>query len=209
MRTRNILIIDDHPLVIRGIVETIRNSGFFEICGTLSSISEPVSVIQELDPDIIILDINFSDNYSGISYLKSIKQEMPWVKVLILTVFESPMLLKQTFNLGASGFLTKLDNAEMIIQALKNIDEGKTFISPRVEALYENFNEIPLLSKREEQVLKMITKGVTTKDIAKALELSPKTIETYKSRIAEKLNAHTISAMIRAASEFGLALDDQ
>ena len=208
MRNKKILIIDDHPLVVRGIIETIRNTNGFEVCGTISSTDEPVAKVEALNPDIIILDINFADKISGSVYLKLIKEKIPSVKVLILTVFESPILLKQTFNLGASGFLTKLDNAEMIIKALQVVDEGKQFISPRVEALFQDFNDIPVLSRREEQVLGLITKGVTTKDIAKTLELSPKTVETYKSRISEKLNANTIPAMIRAASEFGLALDD-
>jgi DNA-binding NarL/FixJ family response regulator len=203
-----IAIADDHEIVRNGLIMLIDQEKEMEVQVEASSYTELISQLKKVTVDLLILDLNLGDK-NGIESIENVSNLFPTLPILVLSTYPEEPYAVQTFKAGASGYLNKTVISSELIKAIHKIIAGKKYIS---ESLAENLayglsleksniDPIELLSKREYEVLSLIASGQTYKEIASKLDLSPKTVSTYRTRILEKLNLTSTAQLLRFAYE--------
>jgi len=191
-----ILIADDHSVVRRGLLMIIKDAYPFAEITEVTDGTDLIHAAGKNDWNIIISDISMPGK-SGIEMIKEIKEIVPKIPILILSVHAAEQYAVRTIKAGASGYLNKESAPEELVKAIDQIMNGRKYITADVAEMLANSinneNEQPhtLLSDREYEVLKQIASGKTVSEIADILFLSPNTISTYRSRILEKMNMHS------------------
>jgi DNA-binding NarL/FixJ family response regulator len=192
-----ILIADDHAIVREGLKQILSESPDLVVVAEASAGQEVLDKIMKNDLDLVILDIAMPGR-GGLDILKEIKSQKPKLPVLILSMYPEDQYAVRVLKSGASGYLTKESAPVELVKAIRQISQGKKYISPSLaEKLAVDLEISPdrpsheTLSDREYQVMCMIASGKTLKEIADGLSLSIKTISTYRSRILEKMNMKT------------------
>ncbi len=206
-----IIIADDHEIVRSGVKFTIGSQKKFHIEDEASSFSELISFLSTKSYDFLILDLNLGDK-NGIQSIREISNKYNELPILILSMFPEDPYALQSIQAGASGYLNKTMVSKELIYAINSIIEGKTYINqsyletlPYGTALEKTSkSSIEFLSKREFEVYTLIASGVTYKEIAEKLALSPKTVSTYRTRILEKLSLSNINQLIHFALQDSL-----
>ncbi len=207
-----IAVADDHEIVRSGLVMLIDQQQEMQVEVQAASYSELMSLLEKDDYDLLILDLNLGDK-NGLESIENVSHAFPQLPILVLSTYPEDPYAVQTFKAGASGYLNKTVISSELIKAIRMITEGKKYIS---ESLAENLaygfsleksgkNPIELLSKREFEILALIASGQSYKEIATKLNLSPKTVSTYRTRILEKLNLSNNSQLLRFAYEQNIA----
>ncbi len=207
-----IAVADDHEIVRSGLVMLIDQHKEMQVEVQASSYSELMVLLQNENYDLLILDLNLGDK-NGLESIENVSHSFPTLPILVLSTYPEDPYAIQTFKAGASGYLNKTVISSELIKAIRKITEGKKYIS---ESLAENLaygfsleksgkNPIELLSKREFEILALIAAGQSYKEIALKLNLSPKTVSTYRTRILEKLNLSNNSQLLRFAYEQNIA----
>lgn len=204
-------IADDHEIVRNGLIMLIDQEKDMEVQMQASSFSELISLLKEDSIDLLILDLNLGDK-NGIESIENVNDLFPTLPILVLSTYPEEPYAIQTFKAGASGYLNKTVISSELIKAIHKITAGKKYIS---ESLAENLaygfsleksntDPVDLLSKREFEVLSLIASGQAYKEIASKLNLSPKTVSTYRTRILEKLNLTSTAQLLRFAYEHNI-----
>lgn len=203
MKKITVAIADDHPIVISGLKSLLSLQPEIEIVGDVVDIDLLFELIEKHKPDILLLDISFNEK-SSLDYINEIKNKSPRTKILILTMHEELSLLREALSKGASGFLSKRSIYEDLLYAVKSIINGGTYIHPLMaeklaHTVYDGgSNDISLskdpeqvlwalLSRREQEVLIGVAKGLSNKEIGLQYDLSEKTVATYRLRGLAKL----------------------
>jgi two-component system, NarL family, invasion response regulator UvrY len=191
------IIADDHAVVRRGLKELLTDSGRIEVSGEAGTAREVLDHVRAQPCDVLILDINLPDR-SGLDLLPDLKHEWPDLPVLILTVSSEDQFAIRALRAGASGYLTKASAPSQLVDAVQKVVEGGRYISPavaeRLAAIVGSDSDLPPhenLSNREYQVTRMLASGKTVSEIAEEMNLSVKTISTYRSRVLEKMGMRT------------------
>ncbi len=197
MEKIKILIADDHSMVRQGLKQIVELENDIEVVSQASNGKEAVRLAMEMNPDIILMDINMPD-LNGIQALSELKTMGCQSKVIVLTIHAEREYLLKTVQLGAAGYVLKDADSDVLIKAIRNVYRGKTYIQPTMTTeLIKEFNqgsttiEKPkheLLTKREVEVLELITEGMLNKEIAAQLYISEKTVKNHVSNIFKKLN---------------------
>lgn len=206
-----IAIADDHEIVRNGLKMLIEKEKDMQVAVEASSCSDLTALLNETDIDLLILDLNLGD-INGVESIEYVSNLFPELSILVLSTYPEEPYAIQTFKAGASGYLNKTVISSELIKAIHKITEGKKYIS---ESLAENLaygfsleksysDPIELLSKREFEVLSLIASGQSYKEIASKLNLSPKTVSTYRTRILEKLNLTSTAQLLRFAYEHNI-----
>jgi DNA-binding NarL/FixJ family response regulator len=205
-----ILIADDHGVVRKGLrilLETNRN---WRICAEATNGRMAVEEAVHCRPDIAILDISMPD-LNGVEATRQIRQLSPQTEVLILTMHESDVLLRESLNAGAKGYLLKEDADDYLASAIEALRKHKTYFSPKITKAMsgERFShdvdeadrDVPLnrLTSREKEVTQLLTEGKSNKEVASVLGISVKTVEAHRTRIMLKLGIHSITGLVRYA----------
>jgi len=205
-----ILIADDHGVVrkcLRILLETNRN---WVICAEVSNGRKAVDEAVKLQPDIAILDISMPD-LNGVEAARRIRQLSPKTEVLILTMHESDVLLRESLNAGAKGYLLKEDADDYLASAIEALRKHKTYFSPKITkamsrerfslSVDEADRDVPLnrLTSREKEVTQLLTEGKSNKEVATILAISVKTVEAHRTRIMLKLGIRSITGLVRYA----------
>jgi DNA-binding NarL/FixJ family response regulator len=202
-----ILVADDHPLVRQGICALVKSHPDWEICGEATDGRQAVQMVKELKPHIAILDIAMP-NLNGLEATREILNDNPDQKVLILTVNDSEQLMREVLSAGARGFVLKSDAGRDLIKAVESLQRRGTFYTARVRDLLENyfapFKVRPVLTDREQQVLRLIAEGKTTRQIAESLGCTVKTAETHRTNFMRKLNLHSVTEVVLYAIRNGI-----
>lgn len=206
-----VVIADDHQLVRAGIAALLDDIPDVEVVGEAADGSEAVRLVEELLPSILFLDLAMP-GMPGLEALALINESHPEVKVVILSMHDSEEHVLRALKLGATGFMLKDAAPEELAQAIKAINQGHTWLSSAVSKtvissyVQRSGNEegLNLLTARQNQVLKMIAEGRSTKDIGYELNLSVKTIETYRAQIMDKLDIRDIPGLVRYAIRNGI-----
>lgn len=208
-----ILIADDHPLIRGGIRTLLSEVEEFEIIGEAANGEEAVQKALQLQPSLVIMDINMP-KMNGLEATSKIRGLVPETKILILTVHQNREFVLQIAKAGAHGYLLKGAPPEAVVQALRELWAGRTFFSAEIAGLlaaeYEQqsgkqrFSHPTGLTDREREVLVLITDGMSNKDIAANLGLSITTIQTYRERIMEKLDIHHVPGLTKFAISKGI-----
>ena len=204
---------DDHPIVLAGLRNLIESEADLVLVGESGSGQAALKLIRETRPDIAIVDISMPE-INGITLARRLAEECPGVRVIMLTLHEEKSFLKQALAAGAKGYVLKRSAAENLVQAVRTVMLDQTYIDPSLADEARDVNPgrsatarrrgSPLgLTEREASVLRYSARGLTTKEIAARLDLSAKTVETYKSRATEKLDLNTRADIVRFATAQG------
>ena len=200
-----ILIADDHPIVRRGLKETLARELQGAVCGEAGNAQQLLSEVRDHDWDLVVLDVTMPGR-SGLDVLKDVRQLRPKLPVLILTMHPEDQLGRRALKAGASGYMNKESAPEELIKAVRKMLRGGIYVSPALAErlafdLHENSGRClhETLSDREFEVLRLIGSGKTTSQIAEMLHLSAPTVSTYRARILEKLNMKTTADLINYA----------
>jgi DNA-binding NarL/FixJ family response regulator len=205
-----ILLVDDHPLVLESISTLLEP--YFQIVGKVQDSGEIISRALEYRPDVILLDACMP-GLSGFAAAKELKQHLPKVKVILVTMLTEPISISEAFKAGASGYVLKQSASEELRQAIDSVLANKRFLSRQItpevrEALeHEWFKPEGYsgdLTDRQREVLVLLAKGRSTRHIAQELDISMKTVEFHKANITRKLGVHTTSELIKFALAHGL-----
>ena len=192
-----VIIADDHVLIREGIKQILELEKTIAVIGQAGNGEDAINIAQELEPDIILLDINMP-KINGIETLRRFKDLGIKTKVIILTIHEEKEYILETMKLGASGYMLKDSDADSLIQGIKDVANGKEYIQSSVEHLVtvsgevnieqdKELEKINLLTKREYEVLLLIAEGLNNKDIGTRLFISEKTVKNHVSNILKKL----------------------
>lgn len=193
---RRIVVVDDHPLFRKGLEQLINSSADgLAVCGEAGNAAEAMVVIRKIKPDLAIVDLSLP-GANGIELIKNIRAEFSKLPVLVLSMHDESLYALRALKAGAQGYVMKEEALENVITAIREVFAGRPYLSPEMSAkLITNFakgtteaNLTDKLSDRELEILELIGKGRDVADIAKALHLSPKTVETHRAHIKEKLN---------------------
>ena len=216
MSTR-IVLVDDHQIVRVGLKSLLERETGFQVVGEAGDGREALAVVDELDPDVVIMDIAMP-GLNGIDATIRIRADKPLVKIIILSMHLERAYIVETLRAGASGYLLKERAVDELIPAINAVTAGRKFLSPGVtDIVLQGYLEADIdlpesafsqLTEREREVLQYIAEGTTIKGIAELLHLSPKTIETHKRRIMERLNIRTVAGLTRYAIRHGLTTAD-
>ncbi len=194
-----IFVVDDHPLFRKGVVQLLRLNSQFQVIGEAGTYEAAITGITSKEPDLVLLDLNMKGT-SGIEILSSIKNFDPSIKVVMLTVSDSPNDLLQAIKTGADGYLLKDLEPEEILENIKRAVEGQVVLSPVLtnalaEALKEKKEEpsrsLHGLTEKELMVLKGVSQGLSNKLIARELDISDGTVKVHVKHILKKLNFHS------------------
>lgn len=202
MDSFRIVLADDHVLIRQGLRKLIDGVGDLVVAGEAGDGQELLSLLEKTIPGLVILDISMP-NLRGIEALRIIKKKYPLVKVLVLTMYKE--YLQQALSAGAEGYLVKEDADRELFSAIEHIRQGRTYVSPRLRGALSDDMSSPAepLSAREMEVLKLISGGKSSRDIAEALYISVRTVESHRASIMSKLHIKNTADLVRLAIEKG------
>jgi len=209
-KPKRIVIVDDHPLFRKGLEQLINSSDdAFTICGEAGDAAEGMTTIRQLKPDLAIVDLSLP-GANGIELVKNIRAEFGKLPVLILSMHDESLYALRALRAGAQGYVMKQEALENVITAIREVLAGRPYLSHDMSAkLITNFasgsnqaNPTDKLSDRELEILELIGKGRDVRDIAKALHISAKTVETHRAHIKEKLNLKNARQVTRFAVQW-------
>ncbi|QDU10018.1 response regulator transcription factor [Gimesia aquarii] len=208
-----VMIVDDHPIVREGYSRLIERQDDLEVCAEADSKVDAIKQIINDPPDLIIVDISLKDG-SGLELIKDIKSQFKQIKMLTVSMHDETLFAERSIRAGALGYINKQQAPEQLIKAIYRVLEGKVFLSSTVTERmicrsigsdnYTDQSPIESLSDRELEVFEQIGEGETTRQIAHKLNLSPKTVETYRENIKHKLNLENATALTRHAIQWVL-----
>ena len=198
--TLSLLLIDDHPLIRKGIIQLLDLHTGITLAGEADGGADGIQLIQQQQPDLVLLDLNMRD-MDGLTTLKKIKKEWPNIKVVVLTVSDNPQNIFEAFQHHADGYLLKNSDPEKIIEHLTEVMNGETVISPEVskilaEAPPQASNSTLNLTNREEEVLRLIADGLSNQEIGDRLGISVWTAKVHAKHILKKLGLSSRNELI-------------
>lgn len=209
-----ILLADDHPLVRSGLIALLEPFGEFQVVGEAGDGKEAVALTRKLKPDVVVIDLSMPI-MSGVEATKRIREEVPTTKVLVLTMHENEEYVYQILRSGAGGYILKNCGRDELASAIRAVAKGEKFFSPKVSDMMlqaylrkaeqreepaRRSSETPL-TPRETEVLACLAEGLTNQEIADRLFISPRTVETHKANIMQKLEIEDSAKLIRYAVE--------
>ena len=205
------IVVDDHAIVRRGIVQILSEHAGIDLIGEAGDYGQLRTLLRRSeDPDLLVIDVNLPGK-DGIEILKTLLAELPRLKVLVVSMYPEEQYAVRAFRAGAAGYLNKAGAPEKLIDAVEQIANGRKYVTPEIaQALIENLNApeqgLPheRLSDREFQTLRLIATGHRLADIAEALALSPKTVSVYRARILEKMGMENNAELTHYAIKHGL-----
>ena len=201
-----IALVDDHPVVLAGIRALLQGAPEVELVGEANNGTTGLKAICDCSPDIAVIDLSLPD-ISGMELARRVSRRCPEVKIIALTVHEDRAYVHPVLEAGARGYLLKRSAADELLRAIRAVNEGAIYLDPAIAerasmsapelALVDDSEGGGELSRREEDVLKLVAQGFSNKQIAGELEVSVKSVETYKARASEKKGLHSRADIVR------------
>jgi DNA-binding NarL/FixJ family response regulator len=210
----SIVVVDDHPLFRHGLVQLLNSEAAFDVIGEASSAPEALTIVRRLRPTMVIVDLGLKGP-SGLELTKSLRVEFPKMPVLVLSMHDEPTYAVRSLRAGANGYVTKEEALASVLVAVREVISGRTYLSPGMAS--EVISNVVLsktrpgstltdqLTDRELEILERIGRGEEVKSIAEVLHLSPKTVETHRAHIKEKLNLKNAREVARFAVQWTTA----
>ena len=214
MQKIRVLVVDDHTIVRDGICALLALSGDIEVVGAAANGSEALNKVKELTPDVVLMDIAMP-RMGGLEATRRIKKEFPKIKVLVLTQYDDKEYVFPVIESGASGFISKAAASSELAPGIRSVFRGDSYLSPSVaKLLVENYQQTAIkraiqdpydqLTERERDVLKLLTEGYSTQEIADTLVITPKTVEGHKTNLMAKLGIHNRIDLVKYALRKGI-----
>jgi DNA-binding NarL/FixJ family response regulator len=203
-----VFIIDDHPMVIAGLNSLLSRLENIEMAGAVSNAFDAIPFLKKNQIDVILLDINLPD-ISGIDLCKKIHKEFPEIKILGISTFSERSYISRMIENGASGYLIKSASGDEIAEAIDTVLKGKIYLSVSMEHIAKPLSirpsdNLPALTKREKEILQLISEGLTNHQIAEKLFISPLTVDSHRKNLLTKLNVNNTASLIKLAVQNGL-----
>ncbi len=209
MKRIRILLADDHAVVRQGFKMILDAQPDMEIIGEAGNGREAVELIEELKPDVVVMDVAMPE-LNGIEATRRVAASVPHARVIALSMHKDSVYVREVLRAGARGYLLKDSGAGDLVSAVRAVARGESYLSPAISnAVLDDYRRhvtdpIDLLTTREREVLQMLAEGKTNKEIAGVLNLSVYTVDAHRGRIMEKLNLHSINELVRFAVRNGL-----
>jgi DNA-binding NarL/FixJ family response regulator len=211
MNTIRVLIADDHTLVRAGF-RALLESQNVEVIAEAANGREAIELTKKYHPNIVLMDIGMP-GLNGVEAAARISKELPFARVLILSMHANEEYVLQALRAGASGYLLKDSGKQELMLAVKSIMEGKTYLSPEVSKhVIDNYvqsvggksDPLERLTPRQREILQLIAEGKTNKEIAHVLRIAVKTVDTHRTQLMERLDIHDVAGLVRFAIQMGL-----
>lgn len=208
-----VFVADDHPIVTLGVTNILNKNPNIELVGTAASSTELIEALPKAKPNVLLLDLNMpGDDYTR--NIQVITEQYPWVKIIAYTQYGDPELIRSVLRLGVLGFLPKASNREDLITSIETVFKGERYIHSSVNfgssgeekkgQFNDDFNKRLGLSRREQEILELISKGLTSNLIGQTLFISKHTVETHRKNILRKLDFNSSTELVRFAVQQGL-----
>lgn len=205
--TVKVLIAEDHTLVAEGLEVMLSMADELELLGVVSTGDSAVDRAVAEDIDVVLMDVSLGEGTDGILATRRIKELAPDTKVLILTMFTDPGTVAEAIKAGADGYLSKSSSRDAVLQAIRDVADGKSVLDPAVtQGVFGTLtgSDQAVLSERELSVLQELTHGKSTREIAESLHLSEETIKTHLKRIFKKLGVRDRAEAVAEAFRRGI-----
>jgi len=203
--TTKVFIVDDHYMVIEGIRSLLQHEKDVEWFGHATNASSCLAFLEQQLPDVILMDINLPDK-SGIDLCKEVRERHPSVFVIGLSTFNQQSFIQKMMDNGASGYVLKNATREELMEAIGSAAKGKTYLSDEVSQtlMKSKSNELPVLTRREKEVLVLIAEGLTNNEVAEKLYISTATVDTHRKNLLAKFDARNTASLVKMAMQFQL-----
>ena len=208
-RKSRALIVDDHPVVRRGLAQLIDREPNLQVCGEAGTVREALQAVADLDPDVVVVDVVLKSG-SGIELVKDIKARRPDLPVLVLSMHDESLFAERALRAGARGYIMKQEATDKLLEAIRRVLGGEIYLSDGMASRMlqsfvgsragESGSALESLTDRELEVFQMIGRGLTTRQIAHDIHLSVKTIETHREHIKRKLGLRNATELLQHAT---------
>ncbi len=215
MATIDLFLVDDHKLFLEGLISILNEKPGLNVIGHACSASEYFAVADEIQPDVLLVDINMPE-MSGIELTHLIKENKPQAKILALTMYEDPIYIQKMVHSGVNGYILKSANIKELETAIRMVSRGENYLAKDIQKIvmnkigyiesfedFDSFNKNKL-SKREIQIVSLIAREFSTQEIADKLYISERTVETHRKNILAKTNAKSIVGLVKYAIREGI-----
>jgi two-component system, NarL family, response regulator NreC len=212
-RPVKVLLADDHPVVRRGLQTLLASDQGFRVVGEASDGAETLRLVEELKPEIVVLDISMPE-HNGLDVTRKLRRESPDVKVVVLTMHFAEEVARECLRAGARAYVLKSDADEDLLEAVRAVRDDRPFFTPRIKDIFYlgpttcspsaprgPDGEIPLqrLTQREQEIVKMLCEGLSNKEVASHVGISTRTVESHRNNIMHKLQISAFSELVRYA----------
>ena len=215
-KKNTVLIVDDHPLFREGLKSILARHSGFEVVGEAANGAEGFRKAKKLKPDLVVMDLSLPDQ-SGMEVTHKIRSLLPETRVMVLSMHAKIDYITEAFRKGATGYVVKESATEKLMECLETVSRGEYFIDSSlshkvVKSLMESDQKegkitnagYSTLTPREQEVMRLIAEGLSTREIGEKLFISPKTVENHRSNILNKLGLHSTMEVVRYAARLGL-----
>jgi DNA-binding NarL/FixJ family response regulator len=204
MKNINILVVDDHQIILDGIKSLLENSPGVNVIATANDGKEALNILNILSVDIVLMDIDMP-NLNGVDATRQIKDKFPDVKVIMLTMHSESTMIKNLIDIGAFGYILKNSDKEELINAIQKVAKGEKYFSSEVTiSLLNKKGRVEVdtdidFTKRELDVIKLLADGLTNKEIGDKLFISHRTVDTHRTNIMKKAGLNNVAGLISYA----------
>ncbi len=197
-----IFLTDDHAILVGGLIKILSAEDDLEIVGSAGSVQETLDLLTQKKVDLLITDYNLPDD-DGLTLVRRVKHKYPEIKIIVLSMHDESHLIKEILKEGVDGYILKKDSHEELVSAVRAVKSGKIYMSSDVNAMLmrglNNPDERKLLTDREREILKLIAKEYTNKQMAEELFISERTVETHRKNIFRKTGTNNLVGLIKFA----------
>lgn len=200
-----VLIVDDHPMVAQGIQSVLEDHDSIEVVGTLNNGRAALDQLEDLQPDVILMDLNMP-GMGGLTATEMVLERRPGTRILVLSMHDNPEYISSALSHGAMGYVLKDVPTDEIAEAIETVMRGERYLCTGAEgAIAPKSGDTPsALTGREQTILLQLAQGLSNKDVAQALDISVRTVETHRKNIKRKLGISSTAGLTRYALEHGV-----
>jgi DNA-binding NarL/FixJ family response regulator len=210
-RRTEVFLVDDHPAIREALAAAINSKISMQVTGESATADKALYYLSRHTPDIVVVDISLEDAH-GLDLIRDIRAQHPEVRVVVFSMHDESVYAERAIRAGASGYVMKVEPPRTVVDAIQTVSEGEVYLSQRITSRilgkvirqedYLERSDVERLTDRELTVFEMLGEGLTVREIADKLELSRKTIETYRRRAKEKLDFETVAELLQYAVQW-------
>nr|WP_287411448.1 response regulator transcription factor [Pseudodesulfovibrio sp.] len=212
----NIMIVDDHPLFREGLKAIVNRDNRYTVCAEAGNGKEGIAIAKESHPDIMLVDISMPEK-NGVQMIRELKSSLPKTQFIIISMHSEADYIVEAFRAGATGYMIKESASSQLIKGLDTVAAGELFLDNALsqEVVFKLLQSKPdtpggssdpysTLTPREQEVMRMLAEGLTAKEVAEKLFISPKTVENHRTNLMKKLGLKSTVELVRYAARLGL-----